>query len=168
MRKITKRSAAVIGATVVAIGGGAAWAASTDWFNGTGDVTASSSDVKQVTATASVTDALWPKHSVDATLSIGNYNSYPVTATGIASGTLSVSAYDNAAAATAGTLSQTCNGDQADISLGTFSPQDVGAGAWATPTFSKFVTMGADAPLSCSNKVFKIHFTMTGDIQPDA
>jgi hypothetical protein len=165
MRKITKRSTAIIGATVVALGGGAAWAATSGWFNGTGDVTAQSAEVKQVTATASVADALWPKRTVNATLSIGNYNSYPVTANGIQDGSIAVSAYDNATDAAANTLSQTCDGNSADIHLGTFSSVDVDAGAWATPTFSNFVSMGPNAPVNCANKIFKIHFVMTGDVR---
>jgi hypothetical protein len=78
MRKITKRSAAVIAASAVAVvGAGAAWAA---WsLNGSTTTTASAGDVQALDVTnASVTGSLVPGSVHDVVFTAANQNSFPV------------------------------------------------------------------------------------------
>lgn len=90
MRKITKRSAAVIAASAVAVGGaGAAWAA---WTLG-GETTASASAGKAkpiVVSPAQVVGDLVPGSEHNVTFSAANPNDFPVKITGVAFGVVSV------------------------------------------------------------------------------
>jgi hypothetical protein len=85
MRKITKRSAAVIAATVVAIGGGAAWAA---WsISGKGSASAASGTAVPLTVISEPTvDVLLPGSQSDVTFKVKNTNSFPVTITSMTYG----------------------------------------------------------------------------------
>jgi hypothetical protein len=160
MRKITKRSAAVIGATVVAIGGGAAWAA-TAWFEGTGSASAASSTIQTVTATAAVSDKLYPGKNATAVVTVTNPNDYPVRITGA---TLTDVTVANA---------NGCTANNADLKLGTVPNNVVIAAkpanvANATPTaagsWAEFVRMGAAADPKCSGASFTVTFTLQGAV----
>jgi hypothetical protein len=86
MRKITKRSAAVVGAIVIAIGGGtAAFAYASGWFQGGGTATATSASIKPVTATIVIPDTahLFPGATVPIKGSVTNPNEYKVEVTGV-------------------------------------------------------------------------------------
>jgi hypothetical protein len=86
MRKITKRSAAVVGAIVIAIGGGtAAFAYASGWFQGGGTATATSASIKPVTATIVIpgTAHLFPGATVPVKGSVTNPNEYKVEVIGV-------------------------------------------------------------------------------------
>ncbi|MFC7527845.1 hypothetical protein [Actinoplanes sp. GCM10030250] len=83
MRKFTKRSAALITAGVVAVGGaGAAYAA---WLlSGTGTASASASEVQQLQVSAiSVTPAFFPGSTNNLVFTVTNPNPFPVEVTSI-------------------------------------------------------------------------------------
>lgn len=170
MRKLTKRSAAVAAAVVVAVGGGgAAWAYGNGWFNGTGTVTAQASAIQPVTATITGVSDVWPGHAVNASVSIGNFNQYPVKATAVKAEAPVVKVYDNASAVTADTVSGECAPGDAKILLGTLSTQPViPAGQTVGATFANFVGMDGAAHQACAGKIFKVTFKLDGEIVPDA
>jgi hypothetical protein len=82
MRKITKRSAAIIGATVIAIGGGAAWAA---WsLGGSAAATASAGSSTPLTVgTPSINGQLLPGNPADVAFAVTNPNSFNVQVNGL-------------------------------------------------------------------------------------
>jgi hypothetical protein len=165
MRKITKRSAAITAATVLAIGGGAAWAAS-GWFNGSGNVSASSSTIQPVVANINGVANLWPGKAVNASVSIGNYNEYSVNANDIDRSTIVVKVFDTAAAAANNTESATCTPAEAGINLGNVPATTVGPSGWQETTFTNFVGMESTASADCAGKVFKVTFKLLGDVVP--
>jgi hypothetical protein len=169
MRKITKRSAAVAGAIVIAIGGGtAAFAYASGWFNGTGNLTATSATVQPVTATITAVGNVWPNHAAAASVSIGNFNQYPVTAKAVDTASPPVvTVFDNAAAANNNTPSTACAASDADIVLGAVVETTLAGGATKNVTFPNFVTMADTAHQNCAGKVFKVTFKINGEIAPD-
>jgi hypothetical protein len=82
MRKITKRSAAIIAATALAVGGaGAAWAAWT--LSGSATATVSAGSAVPLTVTnAALTGSLVVGSTSGVTLKISNNNAFPVSVTG--------------------------------------------------------------------------------------
>jgi len=156
MRKITKRSAAIIGATVVAIGGGAAWAA-TSWFTGTGSATASSSKIEIVTATGTVADKLYPGKSATAVVTATNPNDYPVSITGAKDLVVEV------------TGDPKCKPGDAKLSLNPAPANTIPAKSGATAgtltgDWTNFVTMGKDASPDCAGAQFKLTFKLDGAV----
>ena len=97
MRKITKRSAAVITAAVVAVGGGsAAWAYWT--FGGTGNAAVASATASQLRVRAlTVEGPLVPGLRADVTFTVDNFNKFPVVITGISYGNKASSPNGNCA-----------------------------------------------------------------------
>jgi len=82
MRKITKRTAAVVAASALAIGGaGAAWAAWT--LTGTGSTSAKAASVQQLTIGSVEVVGLSPGNKSDVKFVAKNPNSFPVQITGI-------------------------------------------------------------------------------------
>jgi hypothetical protein len=81
MRKITKRSAAIIGATVIAIGGGAAWAAWSVSGSATASASAGTASAVQVTG-AVLTGPLLPGDPTGVSFQVYNPNSFTVDLTG--------------------------------------------------------------------------------------
>jgi hypothetical protein len=78
MRKITKRTTAIIAASVIAVGAaGAAWAAWIVTGTGTSSVTAGSSVALTVTGTE-VTGALVPGSTSNVQFTVSNPNKFPV------------------------------------------------------------------------------------------
>ncbi|WP_433827214.1 hypothetical protein ACQP2E_34850 [Actinoplanes sp. CA-015351] len=81
MRKFTKRSVALITAGVVAVGGGAAYAA---WsLGGSGTATASAGTVQTLSVAGVSTTPLVPGTKTDVTLTLTNPNKFPVVVTSI-------------------------------------------------------------------------------------
>jgi hypothetical protein len=81
MRKITKRSAAVVAATVVAVGGGAAaWAAATGWdINGSGTGDASAATITSLSASSDMGSvAVYPGLTAQLIAKVSNPNDFPV------------------------------------------------------------------------------------------
>lgn len=161
MRKMTKRSAAIVAVTAVAIGGGAAYAA-TAWFSGTGKATAASSEAKPVAAVATIADGakLWPGKNVNAAVSVTNPNDYPVKVTGLEN----VLVKSNKSG---------CTAENADVTLGEV-PANMTVGGKpagfvdATPTdlgnWTDFVKMGSNADPACAGATFTITFGLKGGI----
>lgn len=82
MRKITKRTAAVVAASALAVGGaGAAWAAWT--LTGTGTTTAKAASVVPLTVDSVEVVGLSPGNKSDVKLIAKNPNSFPVQITNI-------------------------------------------------------------------------------------
>ena len=81
MRKMTKRSAIISGVAVAAIGVGAtAWAAG--WgVTGSGTGSAKASELKNLAATATLADNIYPGAKTKITLSVTNPNDFPVKLT---------------------------------------------------------------------------------------
>jgi hypothetical protein len=159
MRKITKRSAAIIGATVVAISGGAAWAANS-WFNGTGSAEAASSTVQTVTATATVADKLYPGKNANAAVTVTNPNDYSVLITDAKAPTVTVlSANDKACTAGAAKLSLGAVPNGFDV-----PGKSAGVSGTRTGTWSGFIGMEPGASAACAGATFKIDFTLDGSV----
>lgn len=162
MRKLTKRSAAVVTGSILAVTGGtAAFAYASGWFNGQGNASASSSAIQPVIANINGVSNIWPGHAVNATASIGNYNEYPVTATSVDANSIVVKVYE-----TNGVLSTTCDQEKAHIVLND-NPDDVNIDPTTTvnATFTNFVAMTGDADPACAGKVFKITFKLNGELR---
>jgi hypothetical protein len=82
MRKLTKRSAAITAAAVVAIGaGGAAFAAATGWdIGGTGSAQADTATILPLTATANMGAAkVFPGLVTTVSTAVSNPNDFPVS-----------------------------------------------------------------------------------------
>ena len=151
MRKITKRSAAVIAASALAVGGaGAAWAA---WnLTGSGSTSAKASTAQNLTIDSVQVVGLSPGNKSDIKFTAKNPNAFPVqitgiTITGVHSGTAATCADTNVAA---------LNFDQP-------APADltVTAAAGAVPglkdiTVPDAVKMIADAANGCQGAVFSV------------
>ena len=95
MRKMTKRSTAIVAASVIAVGGaGAAWAAWT--VNGGGTAQASASSAKQlVVSSVAVSDlngGLYPGGSTAITIKVKNKNPFPTRLTSVTLGAVTVDA----------------------------------------------------------------------------
>ncbi|GIM91231.1 hypothetical protein [Paractinoplanes toevensis] len=172
MRKMTKRSTAVVaGAAVAVLGGTAAFAAISGWFNGSSSyASAQSAEIKPVQAQVTALGNLWPGRPVNASVTVGNYNEYKVKATAIDASSIKVYAYNTAADANADTANSaalnTCNETNADIHLAAWpGALSVNPGSWSTPqTFTNFVGMGDGGAVACANKALKITFTLQGEI----
>ncbi|WP_433297872.1 hypothetical protein ACQP2F_42060 [Actinoplanes sp. CA-030573] len=166
MRKLTKRSAAFVGGSVLAITGGtAAFAYASGWFNGSGTVNAQSSTIQPVIATINGVSNIWPGHAVNATASIGNYNEYPVTATSVDAKSIVVKVYDNAADVNNKKESTDCGQNDAHITLADPDDVNIDAGKTVGATFPNFVSMTEDASPKCAGKIFKITFKLNGELR---
>ncbi|MET3428840.1 hypothetical protein BJ973_008052 [Actinoplanes tereljensis] len=163
---MTKRSVATLAGVALAVTGGtAAFAYASGWFNGEGStVAAQSSEIKPVQAIATAAGNLWPKHSVDASVTVGNYNEYKVIAKTVKAGSVKVKAYNTP---TDTVPVNTCNETNADISLGDPTDTTINPTSWSTQAdWIGFVTMGENASPDCANKVLKITFTLDGELLP--
>lgn len=80
MRKITKRTAAIFAASVIAVGGGAAaWAAVTGWtIGGEGKATGDAAKIVKMEATAKVGDKVYPGWTGKVATEVDNPNEFPV------------------------------------------------------------------------------------------
>ena len=141
MGKITKRSAAIVGGSILAVTGGtAAFAYASGWFTGTGSVAASSSEIKVVNAVVTLGNTaetrLYPGKVVPITANVTNPNDYPVRITGIT--------VDNV------TAKPGCGKAQADLSFGT------------VPLGS--IKMGPAADPACANASFTVTAVLAGEI----
>lgn len=81
MRKITKRSAAILSATVVAVGAGAAaWAGG--WLvTGTGSASAAGASITPLTATINLNGTAFPDRELKAIANLTNKNEFAVKLT---------------------------------------------------------------------------------------
>lgn len=152
MRKITKRSAAVIAGSALALTGGtAAFAYASGWFSGTGSVKAQSSTIQIVTATVDTSAThLYPGKSVQVKGTVANPNDYPVQ-------------IDTIGISDLGSSVGACTREKSKVSFGA-----VPAGLRIPPgTYNDVVlgnlTMGEADP-ACAGATFNITATMTGQV----
>ncbi|GIF10789.1 hypothetical protein [Actinoplanes teichomyceticus] len=157
MRKLTKRSAAVLtGAAVLVIGAGAAFAAIGWSIDGTGRASGKAAEVKALTATSTFAGNLYPGARVELATRVKNPNEFTVTldgTVGVAGATVTpadANATDcqNTLVGTPGIIDATFPGTP-DIPPGPES--DVPAS----------VRIG-DLPQTCAGKTIKIDYTFKG------
>jgi len=148
MRKITKRSAAVIAASALAIGGaGAAWAA---WnLTGSGSTSAKATSAQKLTIDNVEVEGLSPGNKSNIKFTAKNPNAFPVQITGI-----NITGIDSADCAASNVVKQT-------FTLPAPAALTVGAAAGAVPgskdiTLTDAIKMVADADDDCQAALFTV------------
>ncbi|MDS0139490.1 MULTISPECIES: hypothetical protein [unclassified Amycolatopsis] len=144
MRKISKRSAIVLGAAGAVVVAGVAYAAWTSTGSGTGSVSSTTSVNSTITPAGSGS-ALYPGGGTDFTVTVDNPNSYPVVVTGISAG--SSNAVNGCAA---GTVTSAVPAD----TTGTIA-------AGGSKTYTLHATMNANATDACKSQTFVLPLTAT-------
>ena len=145
MRKITKRSATVAAAVVIAVGGGtAAFAYASGWFQGGGNASAYSSTILPVTATITIPDAahLYPGASIPLSGAVNNPNDYKVKVTSVS--ITGVSAIKN------GATNTDCDLGTADLHADFGAQFDVNSKTTINPQSVGTLTMGGNAVPQCA------------------
>ncbi|NBH03831.1 LEA type 2 family protein [Amycolatopsis sp. SID8362] len=144
MRKISKRSAVVLGAAGAVVVAGVAYAAWTSTGAGTGSVT-SKTDVASVISSSGTGTALYPGGSTTFTVKVTNPNDYPVVVNSISAG--SSNEVNGCAAATVTSAAVT-------NPAGT-----IAAGGEGTYTLT--ATMNGNASDACKSQTFTLPLTAT-------
>jgi hypothetical protein len=156
MRKITKRSAAIIAASVIAIGGaGAAWAAWT--FSGTGNASVSAATATPLTVTGeTVAGPMVPGTAVNVSFTVKNPNSFPVLINSITYGT-----FTSTTPGCAGQLEQVV-GAALPVS------RDLAAGAEKNYTYAGSLKLVDNPDTNCQGAAygFKVVLGATSDTAP--
>jgi hypothetical protein len=145
MRKLTKGAIAVTGATVLAVGGGVAWAAWSSTGSGSGSATSTTSANSTISPDASG-GALYPGAAKTFTVKVSNPNDYPVVVDTISAGTSEATA--------SGCAAGTVTSDLVSGPSGTIAPH-------ATGTYSLTAHMAADAGNLCQGQTFTLPLTAT-------
>ncbi len=154
MRKITKRSAAVVAGSVLALTGAtAAFAYANGWFSGSGTAYAHGSTIQTVTALidSRTVGNIYPGKELAVTGTLNNPNDYTVKINAIAVGSVSSD-------------KSGCDSNTAGLSF-TEPPSNllVAHGSFDNVPLGK-LTMNQYADPSCSGATFTITATMTGEI----
>jgi|tagenome__1003787_1003787.scaffolds.fasta_scaffold20974788_4 hypothetical protein len=160
MRKITKRSAAITAATVIAIGGGAAaWAAANGWdITGTGTGDASAATITPLTASSDMGSVkVYPGLVATVAATVNNPNDFPVklnttdvTPTGVViTGGQNATNCQNALLGAPATL-------KASFPGGAVVPKK------ASANVASNVTVASTLPQDCSGSHIKVTYTFTG------
>ena len=144
MRKISKRSAVVLGAVGVVVVAGVAYAAWTSTGAGTGSVSSTTAVNSEIAPAGSGT-ALYPGGGTDFTVTIDNPNDYPVVVTSISAG--SSNAVNGCAA---GTVTSAVP----ENTLGTIA-------ARASSTYTLHAQMSPSATDACKGRTFVLPLTAT-------
>jgi hypothetical protein len=158
MRKITKRSVALVAGSVLAVAGGtAAFAYASGWFNGNATVTAAASTIQTVQVQIPIANTqltrLWPGHEVTLpSVSINNPNDYPVKINTI--GVQNVTSANK----------PDCGKDQAHLSFGVVPASTVLQPGTNSGVNLGKITMGDDAEAKCSGAGLVVTANMTGEI----
>ncbi|XVV11940.1 hypothetical protein ACQP2X_45185 [Actinoplanes sp. CA-131856] len=158
MRKFTKRSAAIVAGSVMAVAGGtAAFAYASGWFSGNGTAYAASSTIGNVTATANLGNApanrLYPNKAVAVTTAtVNNPNDYPVRITGVT--------VTNVTSTKAG-----CGAGEAKLTFIDVPTIDLATGTHTDVALGK-VKMDEQAMPVCAGAVFTITASLVGEIAP--
>jgi hypothetical protein len=153
MRKITKRSAAVVAGSVLALTGAtAAFAYASGWFSGSGTAYAHGSTIQTVTAVIDSRSVgnIYPGKELAVSGTVTNPNDYTVKINSIAVGSVSTG---NSACDAASGLSFTEFPSNLLVAHGSFDAVPLGK-----------LTMNQYADPSCSGATFTITATMTGEI----
>ncbi|WP_328462192.1 hypothetical protein OHA21_34570 [Actinoplanes sp. NBC_00393] len=163
MRKISKRSAVIVGVTVVALGGGAAWAAFSGWdIEGEGKANGKAAQIKKLTASTTFTDNLYPGLTTDITTTMKNPNEFPVQLTGEI-------AVVNATVTPAGEDATACAAGlkEAGMFTTTFPGTPTIAAGDEAASVPGTVTIG-NIPQACSAKTVKIDYSFNAKSLPEA
>jgi len=144
MRKISKRSAVVLGAAGAVVVAGVAYAAWTSTGSGSGSVTSTTSADSVISSTSTGT-ALYPGGTTTFKVQITNPNAYPVVVNGISAG--SSNAVGGCAA---GTVTS---------AVPASTPGTIAAGA--TGEYTLTATMSGDASDACKSQTFTLPLTAT-------
>jgi hypothetical protein len=154
MRTITKRSAAIASAAVLAVGAaGGAWAAG--WLvNGTGSATATTASITDMTATVEVVGNLYPGKQIDAVAKVTNPNEFPVTITDISNLVLTVTKNNS--------VNALCTIANAKIVPSFPASATINAGA-VNQEITIPVAMGTDASADCAGSAFLLGFKFKGE-----
>ena len=143
MRKISKRSAVVLGAAGVVVVAGVAYAAWTSTGAGSGSVTSTTS-ANSVISSSDPGTALYPGGTTTFKVKITNPNSYPVAVNSIGAG--SSNAVNGCAAGTVTSAAVT-------------NPGTIAAGGEGT--FTLTATMDHDAADACKSQTFTLPLNAT-------
>ncbi|MEV6879856.1 hypothetical protein [Amycolatopsis sp. NPDC051128] len=143
MRKISKRSAVVLGAVGLTVVAGVAYAAWLSNGAGSGSVTSTTS-IESTIGSASLGTPLYPGGGTDFTVTIDNPNSYPIVVNSISAGS---SALVNSCAA--GTVTSAAVTPLTSIAAG------------GTGTYTLHATMAATATDACKSQTFTLPLTAT-------
>jgi hypothetical protein len=161
MRKITKRSAAIITASVVALGGGAAWAASSWFLSGSNSGTATGATVQPVDVQLEAIGTLYPGLAQNAKFIAKNPNAYPVKITGITGPpTVTVTQAPGETGCTAALAGVHLT---SALSSGVTVPGNLTVLTHVT-NVGGLIKMATTAPPSCAGATFALTFTTVGDI----
>jgi hypothetical protein len=144
MRKISKRSAVVLGAVGVVAVAGVAYAAWTSSGSGSGSVTSTTS-ANSVISSVGSDHALYPGNSTTFVVKVTNPNAYPVVVNGISAGSS-----DETGGCAAGAVTSPAVSNPA----GTIA-------AGATANYTLTATMDHDASDACKSKTFTLPLTAT-------
>ncbi|OXM69158.1 hypothetical protein [Amycolatopsis vastitatis] len=144
MRKISKRSAVVLGAAGVVLVAGVAYAAWTSTGAGSGSVTSTTS-ANSVISPVSSDHALYPGNSTTFVVKVTNPNAYPVVVNSISAGSS-----DAVNGCAAGTVTSPAVSNPA----GTIA-------AGATANYTLTATMDHDASDACKSQTFSLPLTAT-------
>lgn len=156
MRTMTKRAAVIATGAVLAVAGGtAAFAYATGWFKGDGTATATTSEIKNVSAKITIADRIYPGKSISIkTNQIDNPNDYPVLIKGIS------------VAGIAGNPGG-CDQSKAGFSFNSLPANTtVAAGRSATNVDLGNIVLSQDADPVCANKTLTVNLTLAGEIAP--
>lgn len=162
MRKLSKRSTAVVaGLAVVVFGGGAAFAAANGWdILGSGTANAQASEIKNMTATTTFNKHIYPGAVVQMTTKVANPNEFPVKLTNAITVTatdVTITPADAACKAgilTPGVLTTSFPGTPT-----------IAAGATAQEVTTA-LTVGTTLPQGCAGKAIEVKYAFSGVSQP--
>jgi hypothetical protein len=155
MRKITKRSAAIIAASVLAVGGaGAAWAAWTS--SGTADVSATAGTAAPLVVAPNpvVSGTLVPGSKASVQFTVTNNNSYPVKINSLSLGSFTSTDTD----CNVGATFQQVPGAALPTALATA----LAANTSATYTWTDSLSLTADPDDNCQGAPIKFILTASG------
>ena len=161
MRKITKRSAAIIGATVVAIGGGAAWAATNGWdIKGTGTAEGNAATVVEMEASADLgAKKVFPGLNTTVTTTVKNNNDFPVNLT-------TANFVPTAVVVTGGTNAASCQSSLIAAPNTLVASFPAGAPKIVAKSTGQGVTtniaIANTLPQTCAGSHIKVTYTFTG------
>jgi len=145
MRKISKRSAVVLGAAGVVLVAGVAYAAWSSNGTGSGSVTSTTS-VDSVITAANSGSLLYPGGGTDFTVTITNPNDYPVVVNSISAG--------SSALVNGSCVAGTVTSNAVSAPTGTIAARSTG-------TYTLHAQMNANAADACKSQAFTLPLTAT-------
>lgn len=166
MRKITKRSAAIITASIVGVGALGGIAMASGWLvNGEGTATADTAEVKDMSAVASLNSKAYPGLATTANALIDNGNEFPViidkAAIAVKDGKPHIEAKSKGGNNTA-CLTKLASVGGAPFSIDPALTSVTVKAKAKTEVKDIKVTVSEDLPVECADTSFKVFFTFSG------